>query len=281
MLNSWIFLVLMYGILKGIRDVIKKKALEKNTVMEVLFFYTIIAFIMVTPSAGEAIALDKKYIALIAVKSAFVFSAWVLGFKCLKELPVSFYGVMDLSGVLFSTVMGVMLLNEVLNINQYIGLALVMIGLLLVNYNKGSKGEIKTKYAIMALISCVLNASSGVMDKVLMKDMTSSQLQFWFMAMMCVLYLIYILITKEKLNLLSIKNNLWIIVMSVLFVVGDKALFHANSIPESSVSVMTLLKQSACFITIIGGRIVFKEKNIVYRIICAIVIIMGIGISVI
>lgn len=283
MLNSWIFLVLMYGILKGIRDIIKKKALEKSTVMEVLFFYTVIGFLMVSPTAGEAIELDIKYIAIIVIKSALVFTAWVLGFKALSKLPVSFYGVLDLSGVLFSSVMSVMLLSEVLKISQYFGLAIVMLGLLLVNYNKGSKTEIKAKYAVMALVSCILNASSGILDKVLMAsgEMTSSQLQFWFMGIMVVLYFIYIIITREKINWKCIKNNIWIIVMSVLFVIGDKALFIANGIPDSKVAVMTILKQSACFVTIIGGRLVFKEKNIAYRLVCAIVIIVGICIAVI
>lgn len=280
MLNSWIFLVLMYGILKGIRDVIKKKALEKSTVMEVLFFYTVIAFIMVTPTAKEAITLDKGYVAIIGVKSAIVFSAWVIGFKSLQKLPVSFYGVMDLSGVLFSALMGVVFLGEVLKLNQYFGLGIVMIGLFLVNYNKGSRGEISPKYALMALVSCILNATSGLMDKILMKNMTSSQLQFWFMAIMVVLYFAYILITREKVNWKCIKNNVWIIVMSVLFVIGDKALFIANSIPDSKVSVMTILKQSACFVAIVGGRLVFKEKNIAFRLLCAVVIVVGIYISV-
>lgn len=280
MLNLWVILVLLYGILKGIRDVIKKKALEKSTVLEVLFFYTVIGFIMVTPTAGEAIQLEPKYIAIISVKSLIVFTAWVLGFKALTKLPVSFYGVMDLSGVLFSAVMSVLFLKEVLRINQYFGLAIVMLGLFMVNYSKKNRGEIQMRYAVMALLSCILNATSGIMDKVLMQNMTSSQLQFWFMAMMVVFYFVYIIIARQKVNWRCIKDNLWIVLMSVLFVVGDKALFVANSIPESSVSVMTVLKQSACFVTILGGRIVFKEKNILFRLFCAVIIVFGIFISV-
>ena len=40
----WMLLVLLYGVLKGAREILKKKALEKNTVMEVLFFYTLFGF---------------------------------------------------------------------------------------------------------------------------------------------------------------------------------------------------------------------------------------------
>ena len=51
----WIGLVCLYGVLKGVRDIIKKKAMEKNSAMEVLFFYTFISFLFVTPSVTNAL----------------------------------------------------------------------------------------------------------------------------------------------------------------------------------------------------------------------------------
>ena len=45
----WAGLVLFYGVAKGFRDVVKKKALNKNTVMEVLFVYTFLAFLFCLP----------------------------------------------------------------------------------------------------------------------------------------------------------------------------------------------------------------------------------------
>ena len=46
-MEAWMWLVLLYGVLKGLRDVVKKKALVRNSVIEVLFFYTLIGFIFV------------------------------------------------------------------------------------------------------------------------------------------------------------------------------------------------------------------------------------------
>ena len=43
----WILLVLLYGLLKGGREIAKKKAMTKNTVMEVLFVYTLMSFVLV------------------------------------------------------------------------------------------------------------------------------------------------------------------------------------------------------------------------------------------
>ncbi|MCD7905632.1 MAG: DMT family transporter [Clostridiales bacterium] len=281
-MEAWVLLVVLYGILKGLRDLFKKKALEKNEVMEVLFFFSLLAFLFVTPSAGEALSLDMSYIGLIALKTFFVFSAWICGFGAIKKIPVSLYGVLDLSGVLFSTLMGVGLLGESLSLNQITGLCIVLVGLILVNYRKNETGErAEPKYVIMAVLSCVLNASSGVMDKVLMKYMESSQLQFWFMFLMFVFYGLYIVITRTKISLKSVCKNYWILLVALTLVIGDRLLFLANADKGSSVSAMTLIKQSACFVTILGGKLLFNEKNILKRLLCAGLILFGIFISVI
>ena len=65
-----------------------------------------------------------------------------------------------------------------------------------------------------------------------------------------------------------------------MFILADRALFIANQDPDSKVTVMTLIKQSGCIVTILGGRLVFKEKNIVHKLICAAVIVAGIVIGV-
>ena len=69
-------------------------------------------------------------------------------------------------------------------------------------------------------------------------------------------------------------------ILSIIFVIGDKALFIANQSPDSKVTIMTLLKQAGCIVTILAGKFVFKEKNIGYKLFCAGVIITGIVLSV-
>ena len=65
-----------------------------------------------------------------------------------------------------------------------------------------------------------------------------------------------------------------------MFILADRALFIANEIPDSKVTVMTLIKQSGCLVSIVGGRLFFKEKNIGFKLVCAGVIIAGIVIGV-
>ncbi|MDE7428557.1 MAG: hypothetical protein K2N00_04685 [Lachnospiraceae bacterium] len=54
----------------------------------------------------------------------------------------------------------------------------------------------------------------------------------------------------------------------------------ANGMEGSQITVMTLLKQAGCVVTILAGRFLFKEKNTAHKMVCAVVIIAGIVISV-
>ena len=300
---SWIFLVLLYGLLKGGREIAKKKAMNTNTVMEVLVTYTVLSFIMVIPQVGAAGGMESKFYFLIAIKSFCMFLAWICSFHSLKKLPVSLFGILSLSRVIFATLLGVLVLHESMGVLQSIGLVFVFAGLLLLKFNpikmiqqrkqEGQWGqpslehkisdpsETKTTafFIILAFLSCIFNSVSGFMDKILMKDITSSQLQFWYMLFIVLYYTIYILIKREKISWTVIKNP-WVWALAVMFVIGDKALFIANANPASKITVMTLIKQSACIVTILGGKFLFHEKGIGYKIFCAGVIITGIVLGV-
>ena len=284
----WISLVLFYGLAKGVREIFKKKALEKNSVIEVLFIYTLLSFLMVAPTAPKAGGLELPLLGVIAIKSFVIFIAWIASFHAIEKLPISLVGVLDLSRVLFSTLLGIVILHEGMTAYKIVGLIFVLAGLLMLKFKPGIKKNTPTKtegvaliYVLLTLLSCILNAVSGTMDKVLMRHMNSTQLQFWYMLFMVLFYLIYILIKRIKFNWKTLMKNHWILWLSILFVLADKALFIANGIEESEVTVMTLIKQSGCIMTILGGKFVFKEKNIGYKLLCASVVIIGIVIGVI
>lgn len=282
----WMALVLFYGLAKGFREVIKKKSLEKNTIIEVLFFYTLISFLMVTPDVENAWGITWEQCGFTALKSLIIFMAWLFSFKAIQQLPISYYGILDLSRVLFATLLGVLILGEVMSYYQIAGLAMVMLGLLLLNFRGNSHREtdqerVEGKYVVMAFASSILNAVSGFMDKILMREMNSSQLQFWYMLFLVLFYAIYILVTRTRIRFGKLIRNYWIYALSLLFVLADRALFIANGMESSRITVMTLIKQSGCIVTILAGRVLYKEKNIAYKSFCAAVIIAGIVIAVI
>lgn len=281
----WVLLVLAYGLIKGAREIVKKKALTKSTVMEVLFLYTLFSFLFILPESGKSIGSPPEKLWLIAIKSFVIFCAWILSFKAIKKMPISFYGVLDLSRVLFATLLGLLVLHEKMGVWQVVGLILVSCGLLLLPMGERfqkkpeKKEHIPACYVVIAIASCMLNALSGLLDKILMgggNGISSGELQFWYMLFLLAFYGIYILVSRTRINWKTAWKNYWIWILSILFVLADRALFIANGYPDSKVTVMTLIKQSGCLITILGGKFIFKEKNIEYKLFCAAIIIIGI-----
>lgn len=277
----WVVLALIYGLLKGAREVCKKKSLEKNTVIEVLFFYTLFSFLLVLPNIANLGCISIKLLSLIALKSLIIFLAWILSFHAIHAMPVSLYGILDLSRVLFATFLGISVLHEEMTIFRTIGLILVASGLLLLKYRRnGNVSEhVRPAIVIVAIASCMLNSLSGLMDKILMRSVTSSQLQFWYMLFLVIMYFVYVLISRSQTDFTSAVKNPWIWAMAILFVIADKCLFIANGMEASKITVMTLIKQSGCIITILAGKFIFREKNITHKLVCAAIIITGIVIG--
>ena len=192
------------------------------------------------------------------------------GFKAIKKMPISIVGILDMSRVVFSMLLALLVLKEVLTIPQAIGMLLVCAGLFALPFGSRKaerKENVKPHYVLLVFISAFLNALSGTMDKVLMKDLSSGELQFWYMLFLLGFYVAYIILSHSKIDFKSLAKNGWVWALSIMFVIADRCLFIANGIPESRVTVMTLIKQTGCIVTIIGGKLIFKEKNIVYKVV--------------
>lgn len=294
----WIFLVFVYGIIKGLREICKKKSLEKNSVTEVLLVYTFLSLLICTPQIPNAVGLTVNQYLWIALKSFVIFIAWMAGFKAIKKLPISLCGVLDLSRVLFASLLGVVVLGEKITFFKGIGLLFVSVGLLFLKFNpflkrdrvssselnsiaitEEQKKSSNTFFICLAFLSCILNAVSGLLDKILMKEMNSSQLQFWYTFFLVVYYSIYVIVRRVKINK-GIWKNIWVWFLAVGIIVMDKALFIANGYTESQVTIMTMIKQSSVIIAILSGKFIFKEKNILQKMICAAIIIIGILIGI-
>ena len=67
--------------------------------------------------------------------------------------------------------------------------------------------------------------------------------------------------------------------MSLSLIIGDKLLFEANAHPDSEVSLMTVIKQSAVIVTVTVGCVVFKEKHFLYKILCTAIVLAGIFVA--
>lgn len=280
-MSNWMLLTLIYGILSGIYFLFQKKAMMKNHSIEVFVTYVTISLIIVFFDVGNVITINPNYLLLIALKSLVLFISFVLSFKAMSKLSVSLYGVINMSRILFTTLLGIIVLNETFGRNQLIGMILICLGLLLVNIYKDDKGKNDKKYVLILLIACIFAAISGLLDKVISTGVTPIELQWWFLLFLFVYTWMYVLIRKIKINFKSTFKNPWIYLYSLVFVIADRILFMANGIEDSQISIISLLKQISVIIMVLIGGKIFKEKNLRYKLLCCLIIILGLGIIVI
>lgn len=282
-MQNWILYTLIYAIFIGVFQCAKKKAVEKNSPYEVLAIFSTIAFILAALISNNVFNIGFTPLIIVFIKSIIIVIAWILSLHAIKKMPISVYSVINLSRIVFSIIMSVIFLGEKLTVLLIVGTIIIILGLFLVNKVSNVKSEKETslKVILILLVSCLLNSISAIIDKQVLKYMNPIQLQFWFLFFLAICYWIILLFKNRKLNLKKIKKNYWILIAAICLTVADRFLFKANEIPESKVSVMTLIKQVSVIEGIVLGKIFFNEKNIIKKLLCSLLIIVGIVFTVI
>lgn len=276
-MHNWILLVIILSFFISFSEVAKKKALKMNTTYEVLAGYTTISFLIALFFSKDAFNLDISYIPIILLKSTVIALSWTLAYKALKELQLGIYGMLKIMRIIFTVLLGLLVLGERISVSTVIGMIIVIIGLILVNTTTDVNQNKKSSFKIifLFLISCFLSSVSAIIDKKVLVDISSSQLQFWFYIFLMIYFWIILLIKQKKINIKKIKNNYWILIISLFVVASDRLLFIANKDPSSKASVIVILKQLSVVISIFLGKFIFKEKDIVKKLLYSLLIIAG------
>lgn len=276
---SWLWLVIVSGILLGFSDITKKKTFEKNSVITVLAMYSIFSFLFVSFEFNNAINLGSDKILIILFKTFIVFLVWILSFTAIKNLPISVITPFDTLNPMFSIVFGVVLLNEKLGLFQFLGIFVMLLSYYFIG-RVGSKevtSIFKNKYFYFMIISAVLNAVSATIDKIVLKTVNPGQMQFWFSLFMAIFYIVVLIfircIGRDK---SSIKIDYHIPVLSMLMILSDRVYFMALNIPSSQISIVMPLRKVSIFVSVIIGGLIFKEKNLKQKFWCICLLIAGI-----
>ena len=75
---------------------------------------------------------------------------------------------------------------------------------------------------------------------------------------------------------MTIKKNYWIPLAAIFLVLSDRFLFLAKENLDSSIIIITVLKQLSVIVTIILGKLLFKEKHIIIKLLYSLLIILGV-----
>lgn len=277
---SWLWMVIISGILLGFWDITKKQAFKKNSIVSVLAFYSLFCFIFVSFEFSNAINLTGDKILVIFIKTIIIFLSWVLGFTAIKHLPISIVTPFDTVNPLFTIIFGIVILGESLGLLQGVGILIMLVSYYFIG-KVGSKeitNVFKNKYFYFMIGSAILSAVSAIIDKIALRSINPGQMQFWFCLFMSIFNMAVLLYTKLKSeNKISIKLDYNIPLMSLLLIIADRIYFNAVNIPSSQISVIIPLRKISIFISVIVGGLIFKEENLKQKFWCICLLILGIA----
>lgn len=285
---TWFYLAFISAVFSALAAISEKKVLFKLDALDFSFLVSLTTLILSIPFFFYApldVTLSTPLLILFvkAILSAIAFLCVMLAIKNLEiseALPL-----LALSPGLVA-ILGVLLIGDALLINEWIGLLLMLIGTYILELRKGDQNVLapfksllrfqKYKYVFFAL---VLFSITSLIDRVLLKDYKLPP--YTFMAyqqlFFAVIFSAMIIFRKKKIREVfkPLNRNILflILLISIFTIVYRYTQIEATKIAAVAL-VLSVKRLSVLMAIIIGGRL-FKESNVLKRVIATTIILGG------
>lgn len=275
-----IFFTLLYATLIGFYNIFKKCAVKKSNESTILVLFTSVSFLLSLMWLPFGMKIPAKFVLIFALKGFLLSFSWFIVLKVLKTADLSIVTVTNIISAVLSFILGIVLFNETAGVWQIIGSVIIILGVALINLsNRNSKGQITILQLALLLVSALITTSSNVIDKYTTSHLSSFQVQFWFLLFVClfswIFYAIECIKNKKFLLQKSDFKNYWIYLVGIFLFIGDFMLFRAYAVPNSQMITISILSKMKVIITVWLGTFIFKEKNILKKLLLSSLVIIG------
>ena len=287
----WLSLAFLSALLLGFYDTCKKKSLDGNAVIPVLFLNTLFSSVIFLPfillSANSHLLEGSMFYVqsqgwevhkYILLKSCIVLSSWTLGYFAMKHLPLTIVGPINATRPVMVLIGALTFFAEKLNVWQWIGVIIAMAGLYMLSRSSKKEGiDFKhNKWIIFVILANVLGAISGLYDKFLMASpenhgvgLDKMAVQSWYniyqFFMMLAMLLLLWWPTRHKTTPFQWKWS--IILISVFLSAADFVYFYALSLDGAMISIVSMVRRGSVIVSFLFGAMVFHEKNLKSKVI--------------
>ena len=298
----WVLLAFTSAFFLGFYDIAKKKSLNGNAVLSVLFCNTLFCAIIflpfilisaVSPQSVEGSIFNASLPALsgnrvlisplkahlfIILKSSIVLSSWIMGYYALKHLPITIAGPVNATRPVLVLVGAVFLFGEKLNLLQWCGVAVSLFSLFLLSLSGRKEGIdfTKNKWVYVLFGAVVMGAVSGFYDKYIMKQLPPLFVQSWFNVYQVGIMGTVLLIMKRYTNT-RLQWRWWIPMISIFISIADFAYFYSLSYPDSLIAVISMIRRGSVIVSFTAGALLFREKNLKSKAIDLVLILIGLA----
>ena len=276
----YIFLAFVYGLFIGFYNICKKFALKKSHPVVILAIFTTVCFLLSLLWIPMGITIPTNMVWIFVLKGFIISLSWYIFLRLLKITSLSLVIATNMLSTVLTFTLGITVFGEVISIMQIVGSVLIIIGVALVNLlNKKETGKANIFHFLLLLLTAIFSSASNMIDKYTTTHLTNFQVQFWFLLFVCAFSWVYFAIDcfKEKQFLIKKDDfkNFWIYLVALCLFLGDCMLFLAYKQPGSQMIIISIISKLKIIVTMFAGVLIFKEKNVVKKILLALMIVLG------
>lgn len=276
----WLLLGFASAFFLGLYDVEKKRGLENNAVIPVLFLNTVFCSLFFlpilllsrfAPQTLEGTILFVSQVDLnthlfILMKSFIVLVSWGTAYVAIKHLPITIVGPIKSMQPALVLVGALLIFAEQLNIWQISGIAVSIFCFFLYSVVGRREGIsfLRNKWIWWLFVAVITGAISGLYDKYLMNRFDRMAVQVWYTIYQIAMMLPVLFLGWWPQRKTSTPYQFrWSIVGIAFFLcLSDFMYFYALSLPGSMISVVSVVRRSAIIVSFLAGVYLFKDKNI-------------------
>lgn len=259
----WIWLTVLSAVLLGFYDIAKKQSLKNNSVLWILFSYTVMTCIFLLPFTEGGSPHDHL---LLSLKGVLVSASWISGLVAMDLLPLTTVSTLKASRPMFVVLFSILIFGERLNAWQWAGVLLVLAALFLLSRSSKKEGIAfgKSKGVLWMAVSILSGVASALYDKFLLTDLSPSFVQFWGNFYIAIILGILLIINRirEGENFRRFKWDWMLLIVAVLITLADASYFQALKQDGAMLSVISMVRRCSVVVTFFGGALIFKEKRI-------------------
>ena len=295
----WLILAFLSAALLGFYDSFKKKALEGNAVIPILFLNTLFSSLIFLPFIIVSYTTDAldgslfhvasggwethKYIVL---KSFIVLSSWILGYFGMKHLPLTIVGPINATRPVMVLVGALLIFGERLNIWQWLGVALAVISFFMLSRSGKKEGiDFKRDHWIWMIVgAALLGAVSGLYDKYLTASpadggvgLDKMIVQSWYNIYQCFMMgaMLLLLWWPNRKNTTPFRWHWCIVFISIFLSAADFVYFYSLSLPGAMISIVSMIRRGSVVVSFLFAALAFHEKNLKSKVVDLALVLLG------
>lgn len=276
----WLILAIGSAFFLGFYDVFKKVSLNENAVLPTLFCSTVMGSLIMLVLAALSVwgwlepgqlMYVRADITLsehlkILLKTVIVLGSWIFTYFAMKNLPLTILAPIRSTGPLWTLLGAFVIFSEKLNPYQLLGVVVIFTFFYLFSTAGKLEGIAfrRNKYIWFLIAGTLLGSTSALYDRYLLRQVEVMVVQAYFtfyQTLLLVPVLLFLWYPQRKKST-PFQWRWSIPFIGIFLLIGDYLYFYSISLPDSLISVISLVRRSNVLIVFIFGALFYQEKNI-------------------